>query len=77
LRVPLFAPYMKVLDDGRGMSPRAAATALVSMWACVGVSLALLYAAARLSPWVAGLIVIAAAVGSGSILVYARKPRTA
>jgi uncharacterized membrane protein YbaN (DUF454 family) len=76
LRVPLFAPYMKVLDEGRGMSARAATGALVSMWACVAVSLALLYATGGLRPWVGGLILLAAATGSASILFYARKPRT-
>jgi uncharacterized membrane protein YbaN (DUF454 family) len=76
LRVPLFAPYMKVLDDGRGMSPRAAASALASMWACVGVSLAVLQVAGRLSPVVGAVIAGAALVGSATILFYARKPRT-
>ncbi len=77
LRVPLFAPYMKALDQGRGMSARAAGSALVSMWSCVAVSLAVLYLAGRLGPWVAAVILIAAAVGSATILVYARKPRRA
>jgi hypothetical protein len=77
LRIPLFVPYMKALDDGRGMSRKAAAGALVSMWSCVTVSLAVLYLAGRLGPWVAAVIVIAAAVGSTTILVYARKARRA
>jgi uncharacterized membrane protein YbaN (DUF454 family) len=75
LRIPLFAPYMKVLDEGRGMSRKAAASALLSMWSCVGVSLTVLYVAGRLAPWVAGLIVLSAAAGTGMILLYARKPR--
>lgn len=74
LRIPLFAPYMKVLDEGRGMSKQAAASALVSMWSCVAVSLTILYAAGRLAPWIAALIVFLAAVGTASILLYARQP---
>ncbi|MGD9905425.1 MAG: YbaN family protein [Vicinamibacterales bacterium] len=77
LRIPLFAPYMKVLDEGRGMSRKAAASALVSMWSCVAVSLTILYAAGRLAPWVAALIVFLALVGTASILLYARRPQAA
>ena len=76
LRIPLFAPYMKVLDEGRGMSRKAATSALVSMWSCVALSLTILFVAGRLTPWVAGLIVLLAGVGSATILYYAR-PRTA
>jgi uncharacterized membrane protein YbaN (DUF454 family) len=75
LRIPLFAPYMKVLDEGRGMSKQAATGALVSMWTCVAISLAVLYVAGGLRPWVAALIVALAAVGSASVLLLARKPR--
>jgi uncharacterized membrane protein YbaN (DUF454 family) len=77
LRIPLFAPYMKVLDDGRGMSRQAARNAIVSMWSCVGFSVALLYAAGRLRPWVAAAVVLAALAGTAMILLYARKPRPA
>ncbi len=77
LRIPLFAPYMKVLDEGRGMSRKAATSALVSMWSCVGVSLGILYLAGRLAPWMAAAIVLAAVAGSGMILLYARKSQSA
>jgi uncharacterized membrane protein YbaN (DUF454 family) len=77
LRVPLFAPYMKVLDEGRGMSRQAVRAALVSMWSSVSLSLAILFAAGRLRPWVAGLIVLAALAGTGMILLYGRKPLAA
>lgn len=73
LRVPLFAPYMRVLDEGRGMSKKAAASALLSMWSCVGLSLTILYVAGRLGPWVAGGVVVAALAGTAMILFYARK----
>ncbi|MCC7009978.1 MAG: YbaN family protein [Acidobacteria bacterium] len=74
LRVPIFARYMKVLDEGRGMSTRAVVTALASMWSCVAVSLLVLSVAGRLRPWVAIAIVGAALVGTATILLYARKP---
>lgn len=77
LRVPLFAPYMKVLDEGRGMSPKAAVSALTSMWGCVALSLTVLYLAGRLSMVIAGAVVLAAVAGTGMILLYARKPRAA
>lgn len=75
LRVPLFAPYMKVLDEGRGLSRAAAGRALLSMWSCVGLSLTLLALAGRLSPVIATGVVLAAVAGTGMILLYARKPR--
>lgn len=74
LRVPIFAPYMKAIDAGGGMSRQAARRALVSMWTSVSLSLAVLYAAGRLRPWVAAAIVVAALAGTGSILYYARRP---
>ncbi len=77
LRIPLFAPYMKVLDEGRGMSRQAAASALISMWSCVGISLGILYLAGRLAPWIGAAVVLAAGAGTGMILLYARKPRPA
>ena len=75
LRIPLFAPYMKVLDEGRGMSRAAAKSALLSMWSCVSLSLGVLYLSGRLKPWVAALIVFSALAGTAMILLYARKPR--
>lgn len=77
LRIPLFAPYMKVLDEGRGMSRAAVVSALTSMWSCVAVSLTLLHFAGRLSGAVAAAIVLGAVAGTGMILLYGRKPRTA
>lgn len=76
LRIPLFAPYMKVLDEGRGMSKTAVKSALTSMWTCVGVSLGVLSFAGRLSAIVATAIVLAAVGGTAMILLYGRKPRT-
>ncbi len=75
LRIPLFAPYMKVLDEGRGMSRKAATRALVSMWSCVSLSLSVLYLAGRLAPWIVAMVVLAALAGTAMIGLYARKPR--
>ena len=44
------------------------------MWSCVGVSLGDPLLAGRLAPWIAAAIVLAAVVGTGMILLYARKP---
>lgn len=77
LRVPLFAPYMKVLDEGRGMSRTAVVSALASMWSCVSLSCGILYLAGRLTPWVAAAIGLMALAGTGMILLYGRKPRAA
>lgn len=77
LRIPLFAPYMKVLDEGRGMSKAAVVSALTSMWSCVGVSLGVLYLSGGLSQVVAAAIVLGAIGGTGMILLYGRKPRAA
>ena len=74
LRIPLFAPYMKVLDEGRGMSLAAAKSALLSMWSCVSLSLTVLYLAGRLTPVIATIVVLAAVAGTAMILLYARKP---
>ncbi len=77
LRIPLFAPYMKVLDEGRGMSRQAARSALLSMWSCVSLSLGVLYLGGRLSLVVGAVIVVSALAGTVMILMYARKPRPA
>jgi uncharacterized membrane protein YbaN (DUF454 family) len=77
LRIPLFAPYMKVLDEGRGMSRKAVVSALVSMWSMVALSCAILFLAGRLSVPIAAAIVLMAVAGTGMILLYGRKPRAA
>ena len=46
------------------MSKQAAASALVSMWSCVALSLGILYLAGRLGPWVAALVIGLAGIGS-------------
>ncbi len=77
LRIPLFAPYMKVLDAGRGMSRKAVVSALVSMWSMVSLSCTILFVAGRLTMPIAAVIVLMAVAGTIMILVYGRKPRAA
>jgi hypothetical protein len=76
LRVPVFAPYMAFLDDSRPMPRRARIVALGAMWLSVSLSLAWLYAAGRLSPALALIIVGIAATGTVVLMRYRRKART-
>ena len=39
LRVPVFAPYMRALDAGHGLSRKAAIRAVTSLWVSVSFSL--------------------------------------
>jgi uncharacterized membrane protein YbaN (DUF454 family) len=77
LRIPLFAPYMKVLDEGRGMSRKAVVSALASMWSMVALSCAILFLAGRLTVIIAAAIVLMAIAGTAMILLYGRPPRAA
>jgi uncharacterized membrane protein YbaN (DUF454 family) len=75
LRVPVFAPYMKALDDGHGLSKQAARRAWISLWTSLSASLLVLRLAGRLPLWLAVTIIAAGCVGSAAIAYYARKPR--
>jgi uncharacterized membrane protein YbaN (DUF454 family) len=72
LRVPVFAPYMRALDAGHGLSREAAARAIASLWTSVSVSLAVLWLADRLPVWLAVTIVLAGGAGSATIAYYTR-----
>ena len=75
LRVPLFAPYMKFIDEGGPMSMRARAVSMTAMWTSVLLSLIVLRAAGRLSGVLAGTIVALALIGTIVILRFRRPPR--
>jgi uncharacterized membrane protein YbaN (DUF454 family) len=77
LRVPLFAPYMTFVDEGRPMSARARAVAMAAMWTSVLLSLTWLRATGRLSALLAGVIVGVAAIGTIVVLRFRRAPRGA
>jgi uncharacterized protein len=73
LRVPVFAPYMRALDAGGGLSPQAARRAWASLWTSLAISLGVLWAAGRLPPWLAAVLVGAGFVGTAAIAYYARR----
>jgi hypothetical protein len=75
LRVPLFAPYMRFIDEGGPMSARARAVSVTAMWTSVLLSLAALRAAGHLSGILAGIIFALAAAGTFVILRFRRAPR--
>ena len=74
LRVPVFAPYMKALDAGGGLSPQAARRAWASLWTSLSISLGVLWIAGRLRPWLAAVMIGAGCVGTAAIAYYARRP---
>ncbi len=73
LRVPVFAPYMRALDAGGGLSRRAAVRAIVSLWTSLTISLMVLWIAGRLRPWLAAVIIGAGCAGTATIAYYARR----
>jgi uncharacterized membrane protein YbaN (DUF454 family) len=73
LRVPVFAPYLKALDSGGGLSRRAGARAAGSLWTSLVASLAVLWIAGRLPIWLAAAIVGAGLAGSATIAYYVRR----
>jgi len=75
LRVPLFAPYMRFIDEGRPMSARARAISITATWTSVLLSLAWLRASGRLSAALAVTIVGIAAIGTLAVLRFRRAPR--
>ena len=77
LRVPLFAPYMAFIDEGRPMSTRARVISTTAMWTSVLFSLIWLRSAGRLSPVLAGVILGVALAGTVAVFRFRRAPRTA
>jgi hypothetical protein len=75
LRSPLFAPYMRFIDEGRPMSARARIVSTTAMWTSVLLSLAWLRVSGRLSAMLAGVLVGVALVGTVAILRFRRAPR--
>ena len=77
LRVPLFAPYMRFIDEGRPMSTRARVVSITATWTSVLLSLALLRASGRLSTALAITILGVAGIGTVEVLRFRRAPRPA
>jgi uncharacterized membrane protein YbaN (DUF454 family) len=77
LRVPLFAPYMGFIDDGRPMSARARVISMTAMWTSVLLSLAWLRGSGRLSTALAATIIGVAGFGTVAVLRFRRERRPA
>ena len=73
LRGRLFAPYMRFVDGGEPMPPRAQVAALLMMWVSVAASLGVLTAAGRIGPGLAALMVGAALTGTVAVLAAGRR----
>ena len=74
LRVPLFAPYMRFIDERRPMSTRARLVSTTAMWTSVLLSLAWLRASGRLSTALAATIIGVAGIGTVAVLRFRRAP---
>lgn len=74
LRIPLFAPYMRFIDEGRPMSTRARVVSITAMWACVLLSLAWLRASGGLSVTLVVTIAGLAGIGTLAVLRFRRTP---
>ena len=75
LRVPLFAPYMRFIDENRPMSARARVVSITAMWASVLLSLAWLRASGGLSTALAVTVAGVAAIGTVAVLRFRRAAR--
>ena len=76
LRVPLFAPYMRFIDERRPMSTRTRVISITAMWTSVLLSLAWLRASGLLSTTLAATILGVAGIGTTAVLLFRRAPRT-
>ena len=76
LRVPLFAPYMRFIDERRPMSTRARVISITAMWTSVLLSLAWLRASGRLSTALAVTVIGVAGIGTVAVILFRRAPRT-
>lgn len=75
LRIPLFAPYMAFIDEGRPMSARARVVSITGMWVSVALSMLWLRASGRLSTALALTLVGLAGIGTFAVLRFRRAPR--
>ncbi len=73
LRVPVFAPYMRALDAGHGLSRQAAVKAVSSLWVSLSVSVTVLWLAGQLPTWLLTTLIVAGLAGSATIVYYARR----
>ena len=68
----LFRPYARYLDPSVPMPRKARATALVAMWASIGITLVILGRDGEGAAWVRALIVSAGVAGTVAVLRFRR-----
>ena len=68
----LFAPYLHYVNGSAVMPMKARVSAILMMWACIGVSLLWLGYAGALSAWLLAGVVAAGTLGTVVILRYRR-----
>lgn len=64
VRAPVFKPYLKYLDGERAMPLRARLSTVAMIWGASGISLLMVRSRGPVSPWFAGPLLVAAAIGS-------------
>jgi uncharacterized membrane protein YbaN (DUF454 family) len=68
IRNRVFSPVLAYVDRTAPIPLRTKMTAIAAMWACVGVSVAIIAFGLTTPIWIAGLIAAAACVGTAVIL---------
>ena len=75
VRAPIFKPYLQYLDGDRVMPLRARLTTIAMIWGASSISLLMVGSAGPIAPWFAISILVAAAIGSGFVMVMFRGRR--
>lgn len=73
VRAPVFKPYLQYLDGERTMPLRARLSTVAMIWGASGISLLMMRSRGPLSPWFAGSLLVAAAIGSGVVMLLFRE----
>jgi len=75
VRAPIFKPYLQYLDGDRVMPLRARLTTIAMIWGASSISLLMVGSQGPIAPWFAVTILVAAAIGSGFVMVMFRGRR--
>jgi len=75
VRAPIFKPYLQYLDGDRVMPLRARLTTIAMIWGASSISLLMVGSQGPIAPWFAVSILVAAAIGSGFVMVMFRGRR--
>lgn len=73
VRAPVFKPYLKYLDGERAMPLRARLSTVAMIWGASGISLLMVRSRGPVSPWFAGPLLAAAAIGSLVVMLVFRE----